>query len=207
MLKIYFDTRALLLATREEAVEASYEGITASITGGADIQVQEVFEDTARYPTGLLCWTNDSEALLNELKRQLLVMRAGGGFVHTPDKKVLLIFRRGKWDLPKGKLDAGESLPDCAVREVAEETGLTVASLGDPLSTTYHIYKEKGELILKESYWYMMRSEAASPLVPQTEEDIEECRWVHANDLHIYFSNAQPSIVDILKEGAAKLED
>jgi len=51
-----------------------------------------------------------------------------------------MIFRRGKWDLPKGKLDKGETLEQCAVREVREETGLKKIKLQSPLMTTYHTY-------------------------------------------------------------------
>ncbi|MEJ7911715.1 MAG: NUDIX domain-containing protein [Chitinophagaceae bacterium] len=206
MVKIYFDTRALILAGKDEDPDASHEGYETTFATGKEISVQDVWTDHKRYPLGLLCWTSDADALLNEIKQQLLVLPAAGGFVYTKDKNVLLIFRRGKWDLPKGKLDAGESLAECALREVEEETGLAGAQIGQSLPTTYHIYKEKERLVLKESYWYMMLSDTTLPLAPQTEEDIEECRWVHANDLHKYYSNAQPSIIDILKEGSVRLE-
>ena len=65
---------------------------------------------------------------LEELKKaffkKFTLVQAGGGLVRNEKKEILIIFRRGKWDLPKGKLDKGEKLEDCAVREVEEETGL-----------------------------------------------------------------------------------
>ena len=65
---------------------------------------------------------------LDELKKafykKFTIVVAAGGLVQNEKKEILLIFRRGKWDLPKGKLDKGEKLEVCAIREVEEETGL-----------------------------------------------------------------------------------
>ena len=114
-------------------------------------------------------------------------------------KEILLIFRRGKWDMPKGKLDKGEKLEDCAIREVEEETGLKKIELISPLTTTYHTYHEGTKFILKESHWYMMNVEGDQILTPQTEEDILELRWVNANDLDKYRKDTFPSIADVLE--------
>jgi 8-oxo-dGTP pyrophosphatase MutT (NUDIX family) len=111
----------------------------------------------------------------------------------------LLIFRRGKWDLPKGKLDKGEKLEDCAVREVEEETGLENVKLLSPLVVTYHTYHEGARYILKESHWYTMKVKGDQRLVPQTEEDIHEIKWVKPAGLANYFENSFPSVVDVLK--------
>ncbi|HZH94985.1 MAG TPA: NUDIX domain-containing protein, partial [Flavisolibacter sp.] len=112
-----------------------------------------------------------------------------------------MIFRRGKWDLPKGKLDDGEDLQTCAVRAVAEETGIKSLILGEKIMVTYHTYLEKGMKILKESHWYLMHSTRDQDLVPQTEEDIEKCKWVLLNDVGSYLAETHPSIADVLKKG------
>src|SRR5947209_9353514 len=70
----------------------------------------------------------DVDAVLKAFKKKLVLVLAAGGFVHTPQQEILLIFRRGKWDLPKGKLEAGESLQECAIRELKEETGIRAVS-------------------------------------------------------------------------------
>ena len=81
---------------------------------------------------------------LEELKKaffkKFTIVQAAGGMVKNEKNETLLIFRRGKWDLPKGKLDKGESLEECAVREVEEETGLKNVKLVSPLIITYHTY-------------------------------------------------------------------
>jgi 8-oxo-dGTP pyrophosphatase MutT (NUDIX family) len=113
---------------------------------------------------------------------------------------VLLIYRRGKWDLPKGKLDKGETIEDCAMREVMEETGLKNVVLESALLVTYHTYHEGTKFILKESHWYAMKVNGEQKLVPQTEEDIVEIKWVKPGDLKNYYHNTFPSVIDVLEK-------
>jgi len=141
----------------------------------------------------------DFQALKKAFFKKFTFIQAAGGIVQNEDGELLLIFRRGKWDLPKGKLDKGESLEDCAVREVEEETGLKQVTLVEPLLITYHTYHEGTKFILKESHWYSMKVSGQQELVPQTEEDILETKWVAADALEPYLKNAFPSVVDVLK--------
>jgi 8-oxo-dGTP pyrophosphatase MutT (NUDIX family) len=142
----------------------------------------------------------------NTLKKEFTLIQASGGLVYDQNR-VLLIFRRGKWDLPKGKLDEGEDLGECALREISEETGLGEIKLEQTLCTTYHTYYERGQHILKESHWHLVRGNDSEPLVPQTEEDIEKCEWVNINDLSSYIENAPASIIDVIKEGLSVLKE
>ncbi|MBL7745332.1 MAG: NUDIX domain-containing protein [Chitinophagaceae bacterium] len=141
----------------------------------------------------------DLDKLKNALFRKFTLVIAAGGLVTNQDHEVLLIFRRGKWDLPKGKLDDGEKLEDCAIREVREETGLKNIKLAAPLTITYHTYHEGSKFILKESHWYTMNVHGTQNLIPQTEEDILEIKWVKPGDLESYMKNAFPSVADVLE--------
>jgi len=140
---------------------------------------------------------------LNELKKALFkkfaVIQAGGGLVRNEKEEILMIFRRGMWDLPKGKLDKGEKLEDCAVREVSEETGLRNVKLVSPLVITYHTYHEGSRFILKESHWYNMKVNGEQQLIPQTEEDIHEIKWVKTTELNNYIKKSFPSVKDVLQ--------
>jgi 8-oxo-dGTP pyrophosphatase MutT (NUDIX family) len=140
----------------------------------------------------------DLEELKKIFLKQFILVQTGGGLVVNEKKEVLLIFRRGKWDLPKGKLDKGETLEGCAVREVEEETGLSGLELLKLLTKTYHTYVEFGKHILKESWWYRMKCSSKQSLVPQTEEDITDIRWVKKGELGGYTSNTFPTIVEVL---------
>jgi 8-oxo-dGTP pyrophosphatase MutT (NUDIX family) len=139
----------------------------------------------------------------NKLKKEFFkhfkLVKAAGGLVTNKAGDILLIFRRGKWDLPKGKLDDGESLQECALREVKEETGLMKIEMENEINTTYHTYVEFGKHILKESHWYKMLSKGNEDFNPQFEEDITEIRWVKKHDLKKYLDNTFPAIISILK--------
>lgn len=149
---------------------------------------------------------NDLEELLNAFKKSLTLVQAAGGFVQSNDH-VLLIFRRGKWDLPKGKLDEGEDLKQCAIREVQEETGLQKVEIIKPLKPTYHTYHEKERFILKESHWFLMQSPKMETLTPQQEEDIEKCQWVKIKDLAPFMENTFPSILDVVHNALEQLPE
>lgn len=149
----------------------------------------------------------DEDAVLKSFRKKLVLIKAAGGLIHTENDDVLLIFRRGKWDLPKGKLDDNEELEACAVREVKEETGLAKIEIEKPLCITYHTYHQDGKHILKESHWYMMKAEKQTDLIPQLEEDIEKCEWVPIHQLAPYMENTHGSILDVVNAGVKALHE
>lgn len=140
----------------------------------------------------------DLAALKKAFFKKFTLVQAAGGLVQNENKEILIMFRRGKWDLPKGKLDKGEKLEDCAVREVEEETGLKDVQLLSPLMITYHTYHEGAGFILKESHWYNMKVKGEQELVPQMDEGIDEIKWVKADELGPYLQNSFPSVLDVL---------
>jgi 8-oxo-dGTP pyrophosphatase MutT (NUDIX family) len=148
----------------------------------------------------------EPNSILEIIKAHFQFVQAAGGLVLNSENKILLIYRNGKWDLPKGKLDPGEDLPTCAVREVQEETGLKTVSISQPVGATYHTYFQDGKICLKESNWYLMRTSQTDNLVPQAEEGIEQCIWADPAHLAPYMRQTHPSIADILREGLAALK-
>jgi 8-oxo-dGTP pyrophosphatase MutT (NUDIX family) len=126
------------------------------------------------------------------------VMTAAGGMVVNEQEQYLFIHRRGHWDLPKGKLDEGETIEECALREIREETGLQELEIIKSLLITYHTYHMQGKDILKESYWYLVSGSVTDTLVPQTEEDIEKIIWVDRTEVAALLSGAYPSIREVV---------
>jgi len=141
----------------------------------------------------------DLETLRKAFWKKFVLVKAAGGLVQNDAGKLLFMFRRNKWDLPKGKLDDGESLEQCAVREVEEETGLKDVHLGKPLLITYHTYDESGKHFLKETHWYRMTAPGDQSVIPQQEEQITEIKWVGEKDLRTLLRNTFPSIIDVLR--------
>lgn len=133
-------------------------------------------------------------------KKKFKLVLAAGGVINNEKAETLIIHRRGKWDLPKGKLDPGETLEQCAVREAEEETGLKHVQLESPLLVTWHVYDENGKHILKETHWYRMKVTGHQQPKPQMEEQITELVWAAPGNIKNYTSNTYPSIVDVLKK-------
>ena len=124
---------------------------------------------------------------------------AAGGVVRNLEGNILLIFRRGFWDLPKGKIDKGEMSEQAALREVGEEVGLTECDILRPITITYHTFiDKKGRNVLKPTYWYLMES-PNDVVTLQTEEDIEASVWT---DPQTFLQNGEliyTNIVRVLK--------
>ena len=120
---------------------------------------------------------NKKEKLLKHLFKKLPVVIAGGGMVMNPEKEVLFIYRNGKWDLPKGKIEKGESIEEGALREVEEETGVKNIKISKFLQNTYHVFQRKGKYRLKVTYWYEMSTDYTGELVPEENEGIVKVKW------------------------------
>ncbi len=132
------------------------------------------------------------------------VIMAAGGVVENEKGELLLIFRKKHWDLPKGKLDDGESIEECAVREVEEETGLKNVLLGELIDVTVHQYQENGDQITKKTAWYRMKGSLIDKLIPQTEEQIEDLKWVQPDQLQSYMENTYSNIIHVLNKFTGK---
>ncbi|MBC7554275.1 MAG: NUDIX domain-containing protein [Taibaiella sp.] len=153
---------------------------------------------------GVIIEESSISTFYTHLKDMYKVIRAGGGLVYNENKDILMIFRRGKWDLPKGKLDKGEQIEACALREVCEETGLNMLCLGPKITETWHLYPEKGKNFVKHTTWYRMEGTSMETFLPQAEEDIQEVLWVNTGKLLPFVSNTYKAIRDVLAmEGLA----
>jgi 8-oxo-dGTP pyrophosphatase MutT (NUDIX family) len=128
------------------------------------------------------------------------IIEAAGGYVLNEKKELLVMFRRGSWDLPKGKIDAGETQSEAAVREVQEETGIKNIELGAFLTTTFHVYIHKEKRVLKPTYWFLMHTSDVE-LTPQTEEDIEQIIWAEPKNWLAGEMNVYPNIREVILRG------
>ncbi len=124
---------------------------------------------------------------------------AAGGLVSNEENKYLFIYRKDKWDLPKGKLDKGEGFRTAAVREVEEECGITINSSGDKICKTYHIYEVNGVPVMKKTVWYWMRADNQPDLTPQLDEGITDARWLAVGDFMLVKENTYPLVRDVIR--------
>ncbi|MFL0683476.1 MAG: NUDIX hydrolase [Algoriphagus aquaeductus] len=142
--------------------------------------------------------THDKKALKEFVKSRFLIIKAAGGIVSKKDK-ILMIYRLGKWDFPKGKFDKGETPEECAKREVEEECNVKV-KIDSHICNTWHTYTQNRRSILKKTYWYAMDCINDSGMKPQVEEGIDEILWLSEGDAKTALINSYPSMRYLFKQ-------
>ncbi|MEG1644709.1 MAG: NUDIX domain-containing protein [Alistipes sp.] len=138
--------------------------------------------------------TKDADATFTAFSAEFIPIQAAGGLVKNPEKRTLMIFRNGRWDLPKGHLEAGETIEACALREVCEETGLKELWVVKKICETMHAYFLFGRWEMKQTHWYEMSTTQTEGLTPQREEGIERVKWMAEPELDHALKSTFPTI-------------
>jgi len=198
MYKVFFNNNVVFLTDDFKKNFLKHEGLFYKYNNKEELyDLVNLFIDL-KYIKSLYIIHDDIEFLRDEFKSIFKNIYAAGGLIKNRDGKYLFIFRRGKWDLPKGKIDEGESPEATALREVEEECGIKSIKILKPLISTYHTYLLNKEFILKKTFWYEMQLENNETPVPQTEEDITEIKWFSSNELNDVIKNTYGTIIDVL---------
>ena len=196
MYSIYFNNRKLSVCPLKE--NTNYNSNAVVYYNSNDLntkQLPEFMESNQKINLLVLpVEENKIDCVFVKLCSEFNHINAGGGLVRNLAGEYLLIFRNGKWDLPKGKQEAGEDIKVTAVREVEEECGIDSLELGNLLCVTHHTYRMNGEFMLKHTFWYNMEYKGDATLKPQTEENIEMCKWVKGEEIAELVKDTYPSI-------------
>ncbi|AZA90367.1 Predicted NTP pyrophosphohydrolase [Chryseobacterium nakagawai] len=178
MYKVFVNEKKLLISKHPEELEKKlgYESFTT-----LEIAL-DLLENTS--VNELNVYGENIDEIWQEFQKLFRIIEAAGGLVIKPGGEMLFIRRLGKWDLPKGKMEKGESREESAVREIEEETGLRDVELIQFINTTYHIYIERnGEKILKCTHWFEMNFNGEDTSKPQIEEGITEVAWKNISQI------------------------
>jgi len=189
MQKIFVGNKPIVLTTKVES-ESDFKNY---LIDTVDINKVLHHLKKEKYKSIRLIGDNE-EVLLKKFLRLLPNIVAGGGKVINSDGKILFIFRNGKWDLPKGRIEKNELILDAALREVREETGVLDLTVIKPIQETLHIFKRNHKYKLKKTYWYLMHSNCSRPLVPQSLEGIEKAVWLTDDEVKVCLQNAYANI-------------
>ena len=125
------------------------------------------------------------------------LLYAAGGIVENEMGEILMIYRRGFWDFPKGKIEGHEFPKEAAIREVKEETGLKQVRVGKELALTFHTYEENGQAVMKQTRWFAMSSSVNQLLIPETEEGITRIEWVKKYVVRYLLEDSFSSLSDL----------
>jgi 8-oxo-dGTP pyrophosphatase MutT (NUDIX family) len=125
-------------------------------------------------------------------------VEAAGGLIKHSSGKYLFIEKNGKWDLPKGHIEQGESPETCALREVHEECGITDHKIIKAIEPSYHTYMWEGISYLKKTHWFLMSYDGEIVYSPQTEEGITRVVWLNPDEISEIKSTAWLSLTDLI---------
>lgn len=199
MYKVFINEKKLSINNSPTTVEKNirFEGFTTFEI------VFDLLENTSTPEINI--YGENAQEIWKEFSSMMKMIEAAGGIVINKDEEILFIYRLGKWDLPKGKLEPNEKLDEAALREVEEETGLKELVLENFVNTTFHIYKEKKDgkeiRILKATHWFKMKYIGNETPKPQIEEGITKVDWIDVNHIkNEVFPNTFNNIKLILKE-------
>lgn len=196
---IYFENRSIITCSPEE-VPSQLPPKVKSLKASEVLSLPKLIDDFTSDQSCQELYLFDAEAekLFHHFCSCFVEITAGGGVVRNSSGNYLMIRRRGLWDIPKGKLEKDEDIKECAVREVMEETGISHITLGSHITTTHHTYVLDGKLCLKHTWWYRMSTDADDKLVPQTEEEIEEARWMSIEEIERTCTDSYLSIKEVI---------
>lgn len=193
MQKIFVGNKPIVLTTKIEK-ETDFKNLM--IDSVDIIRVLQLLKKN-KYKSVRLVGSNEDELLESFLKLLPNVI-AGGGKVFNSKGHILFIHRNGKWDLPKGKAEANETIDQTALREVEEETGIRDLSICKPLEITYHIFKRNNKILLKKTYWFEMYSSYEGDFKPQEKEGITKVKWIDPKKLKKVKKNIYANIDQLL---------
>ncbi|WP_236974863.1 NUDIX domain-containing protein [Membranihabitans maritimus] len=187
MYKIYINENPILLCSSShlDRLESKDKWEIFPYMGNAKVLLNYVdLLEKANQKRNIVLHSSDYLGLKVDFKRLFNKISASGGIVEDNNGKILFIYRRGFWDLPKGKREKGEKKRTCALREVEEETGLMGIEVGKKIGKSRHTYRdpESGERVLKITHWYRMKAGPDKTLQLQAEEDIEDAKWLYADE-------------------------
>ena len=200
MYQVYFNDRNIYLDDNLPDMSKVGKDYVCAFENVTDLkpQLKQFLEPQKK--GNLFIYHNDEKELFKTFSQCFTRISAGGGLVKNSRGELLVIYRRGKWDLPKGKNETGETIEQTALREVEEECGLEGIQLGQFLRSTYHIYEESGKFILKTTDWFSMHYAGKEVPKPLLSEDITEVRWIGSSGLDMVLNNTFPSLTGLLCE-------
>lgn len=200
MYKIYINDKPIIFSQEQIQSNMPDDDITR-LYESDDLKFDQDFLSTLESKKAYIIHTSDEKKSFENFCGDLELIEAAGGLVYNASRdSILFIYRRDKWDLPKGKIDKGEGIQEAALREVQEECGIQSHKIKNFLNESYHIFKMKDKWFLKKTYWFNMQCSADEKLIPQAEEDITAIEWIKTNDFSKVKANTYAMIADIIDE-------
>lgn len=196
MYKVFIQDRPIFFITEDEISNNTGIFVPQSLAEKHNAYLQNLVQETPQdLSIFILC--TDPDSALSLFFEGFDRVEAAGGIVKRKDK-YLFIKRFGMWDLPKGKMDPGETPEITAKREIEEECGIQNPEVKELILITYHTYLYKGIPTIKKTYWYELTYDGPKEVKPQEEEGITKVSWKGKDKLEKVLQQTYGSIQDVL---------
>ena len=205
MYKVFNQQRAIIFTDNLTLVEFSDKDSLVKLKGKENLfTVYQAYINKTANGDLIFLVNKDLPLFVDKFFANFKSIEAAGGLIMNSKGELLMIFRFGKWDLPKGKIEKGEQVKVAAIRECVEETGLQTMSIEKEIESTYHIYEVNYNQILKRTYWFAMNTCSDNELIPQLEEGIEEAKWMNKAKVAEAIKNTYESLKDLIENNYLK---
>lgn len=196
MYKIFSGDKCILISAREVKNDPKSSKVISFVSAESLHKEYKLFARSSNLET--LNVIGEEEKVWSVFRSLFSYVEAAGGIVVNPKGELLMIYRNGHWDLPKGKMEKGESPDQTAVREVEEECGIKNLKILRPLTSTYHVFFQNRNDCIKRTYWFEMRSKDSLKPTPQKEEGILEAKWMRKEDVKKVINKVYLSLREVL---------
>lgn len=200
MIKIFLNNKTVYLINDQKLFNSKEKSALEKIDSAEEMQLKYNNTVDKNNITALYFFNKDEKKLLDYFTAMFKVINAAGGFVQNDKNEWLFIYRNGKWDLPKGKIEKNEAIKTAAMREVEEECGISGLTIIKELTVTYHVYSLNGKAHLKRTYWFEMTCTDNKVLVPQLEEGIMDAKWFKKAKFSTILTNTYDSVKEVIKD-------
>lgn len=198
MIKVFLSNKIIYLINDQNIFNYKEKSVLEEIDSEEEMQLKYNNAVDKNNITELYFFNKDEKKLLDYFTGMFKVINAAGGFVQNDKNEWLFIYRNGKWDLPKGKVEKNEAIKTAAMREVEEECGISGLTIIKELTVTYHVYSLNGKAHLKRTYWFEMTCIDNKTLIPQLEEGIIEAKWFKKSKFSTIINNTYDSIKEVI---------
>ncbi len=200
MKQVYYADKVIIFTSDYQ----TSEGKTLFVPEGGEVSVDRLLKALDDTRT-LTVYSPDIKEVFSGFCRQFTRVDAAGGAVVSADGRILMMCRRGFWDLPKGHREPGEEVRNCALREVVEECGIDplLIEVGGEIARTLHFYwyAPAGRWEMKLTVWYRM-TYSGDPLdvTPQAEEDITDIEWLSPPEAERHAKESYKTIQEVIEK-------
>lgn len=197
MYKVFINDRVIELTDNYDDYKSDYD--TIFIRYGSEEALDETINllRNSTVVKSVVIYCEDLEKSWDLFSNKFKLVEAAGGIIKNKDR-ILFIYKNDHWDLPKGKIESNESIENTALREVKEECGIGELAIVDDLESTYYIYRENGDDVLKKTSWFLMTTPEEGPFNGDSDEGISEVEWMNSSQWESENNKSYASVRNLL---------